>query len=292
MYSCNWMFNVAEAGTYVIDTQTTTTFTIVSALVKYYDTMQPDDSTCTVRLSTATSVSAIVNETLQNKDVVVVCNVPFTVTGGGKMYLHTTAAVSLMLSVIGIETGPAPGPIPVSFEISKCDIFNPPWWAKYVNAEDNYPQFTVRNYYFTSTRTTIEAGITNSTGGYPEWGSDMWNSPEVNALVYQGNDLDLWSYDPYPTYFHWAESQGRVYMHLNTLRRIDVTSGGLTDCICKWELSVEVRFCTGVSDPIVDTWNNATVVLAETMLSEPVSREVSPTELVFKDREGYEYRIH
>ena len=82
MYSCNWMFNVAEAGTYVIDTQTTTTFTIVSALVKYYDTTKPDISTCTVRLNSASSVSGIINETLQNKDVVIVQNVPFRITGG------------------------------------------------------------------------------------------------------------------------------------------------------------------------------------------------------------------
>lgn len=292
MYSCNWMFNVAEAGTYVIDTQTTTTFTIVSALVKYYDTTKPDTSTCTVRLNSASSVSGIINETLQNKDVVIVQNVPFTITGGGKLYLYTTAAASLMLSVVGTEMRPAPGPIPVPFDITQWDIFDPPWWAEYVNAEDNYSQFTSRTYYFISSRTSVQAGLTDSAGNYSEYCDRMWNNSSVNALTYQGSIQDLWSYDPYPAYFHWAESQGRVYIHLNTLRRIDVTSGGLTKCFYKWKLSVEIRFVTSVGDSITDAWNNGTVVLAETMLSDTVSRAVSPTELVFKDREGYEYWIH
>ena len=293
MYSCNWMFNVAEAGTYVIDTQTTTTFTIVSALVKYYDTTKPDISTCTVRLNSASSVSGIINETLQNKDVVIVQNVPFTITGGGKLYLYTTAAASLMLSVVGTEMRPAPGPIPVPFEIKQCDIFAPRWWERYMSATDNYPQFTSRSYYFTSTRTSVQAGLTDSAGNYSEYCDRMWNNSSVNTLTYQGSVQDLWSYDPYPAYFHWAESQGRVYIHLNTLRRIDVSSNYLVDSVVyKWELSVEIRLAPSAGDSIIDAWNNATVVLAETMLSDPVSRAVSPTELVFKDRAGYEYRIH
>lgn len=292
MYSCNWMLNVTAAGLYVIDPQLESTYTIVSALVKYYDTTAAEDSRCSVRLCPNTTVSAIISETLYNKDVVEVSNVPFTISGGGRLFLHTTGPVSLMLSVVSENTRPAPGPLPVPFEIGNCDIFNPPWWAEYVNATDNYPQFTSRSYYFTSTRTSVQAGLTDAAGNYSEYCDRMWNNSSVNALTYQGSIQDLWSYDPYPAYFHWAESQGRVYIHLNTLRRIDVTSGGLTECFYKWELSVEIRFVTSVGDSITDAWNNGTVVLAETMLSDTVSRAVSPTELVFKDREGYEYRIH
>lgn len=289
MYSCNWMFNVAAAGLYVIDPQLASSYTIVSALVKYYSTTEAEDSICTVRLCPSTTVSAIINETLFNKDVVEVRNVPFTVDGGGKLFLHTTGPASLMLSVIGDER-PAPGPLPVPFDFGDCKINNPPWWVKFVDAEDNYSEFTSRSYYFTSTRTAVQAGITNSAGSSSEYGETMWNNSDVNSLVYQGSTADLWSYDPYPTYYNWAESYGRVYAHLNTLRRIDVTPSYLPSCVYKWELSVEIRLFTG--DSGFTTWEAGTVVLSETMVSDWVSRAVSPTDLVFKDREGYEYRVH
>ena len=293
MYSCNWMFNVTEAGTYVIDTQTTTTFTIVSALVKYYDTTKPDISTCTVRLNSASSVSGIINETLQNKDVVIVQNVPFTITGGGELYLYTTAAVSLMLSVISTETRPAPGPIPVKVEIKNCKIRNPPWWEKFAYAKDNYPQFTSRTYYFTSDRTSVQAGLTDYAGNYSEYCDRMWNNSGVNILSYQGNVFDLWSLDPYPTFYTWAESYGRRYMQRHILRRVDVTSGGLPKpCFYRWELWVEIRLDTSNSDNLGEAWKNANTVLNELACSDKVTREVSPTELVFKDHEGYEYRIY
>lgn len=286
MYSCNWMFNVAEAGTYVIDTKTASTFTIVSALVKYYDTTAAEDGRCSVRLCPNTTVSAIISETLYNKDVVEVSNMPFTVSGGGRLFLHTTGPVSLMLSVVSENVRPAPGPLPVPFDIGNCTIDNPPWWVEYAKVPDNYSQFTSRSYYFTSTRTAVDAGITNSVGGPSETGANKWNNRDVNSLVYQGSKVDLWSYDPYPTYFRWAESYGRVYAHLNTLRRVEV----LWPYVFRWELSVEIRLFTG--DAGFTTWENGVAVLSETMLSEQVGRSVSPTDLVFKDSAGYEYRIH
>lgn len=286
MYSCNWMFNVTAAGLYVIDPQLESTYTIVSALVKYYDTTAAEDGRCSVRLCPNTTVSAIISETLYNKDVVEVSNMPFTVSGGGRLFLHTTGPVSLMLSVVSENVRPAPGPLPVPFDIGNCTIDNPPWWVEYAKVPDNYSQFTSRSYYFTSTRTAVDAGITNSVGGPSETGANKWNNRDVNSLVYQGSKVDLWSYDPYPTYFRWAESYGRVYAHLNTLRRVEV----LWPHVFKWELSVEIRLFTG--DAGFTTWENGVAVLSETMLSEQVGRSVSPTDLVFKDSAGYEYRIH
>lgn len=298
MYSCNWMFNVAEAGTYVIDTQTTTTFTIVSALVKYYDTTKPDISTCTVRLNSASSVSGIINETLQNKDVVIVQNVPFTITGGRELYLYTTAAVSLMLSVISTETRPAPGPIPVPFEIKNCTIRNPPWWEKYVMAKDRYDSFKQYSYTFTSNEPIANSRLdtTNTEIGF------VWNDTKVHRMPYLSTipSTNSTSYVSDDVWHIRTENTvpGKTFISLNSmsvyeyycwLRRVRVDP---EYPVYRWILNIEIRETRDASGNNYYDSLTGPIVYRQEVYSELATAADDPATLRFRTywgREGSDF---
>lgn len=304
MYSCNWMFNVAEAGTYVIDTQTTTTFTIVSALVKYYDTTKPDTSTCTVRLNSASSVSGIINETLQNKDVVIVQNVPFTITGGGELYLYITAAASLMLSVISTETRPAPGPIPVPFEIKNCTIHNPPWWAEYVKAEDKYNSFKSIAYTFTTSLPAAATGLDTENTEIKY----VWDNTKANHMAYVDTpsgayaDTYLITGDAWHTNGNWESGAAALGYHLF----ISLNSASTYAYICwlervkvdpsfpvyRWRLHIVIKEIRDSTGDNVYSVASAPVIFERVVYSEERATSADdPATLHFVDDAGHIYNV-
>ena len=191
MYSCNWMLNVTAAGLYVIDPQLESTYTIVSALVKYYDTTAAENSRCSVRLWPNTTVSAIISETLYNNDVVEVSNVPFTVSDGGRLFLHTTGPASLMLSVVRAGARPAPGPVPVPYDPVNCPIDNPPWLVEYVKAEDKYNSFKSIAYTFTTSLPMAATGLDTENTEIKY----VWNDTKCNYMPYVGTPSGSWADD-------------------------------------------------------------------------------------------------
>ena len=304
MYSCNWMFNVTAAGLYVIDPQLESTYTIVSALVKYYDTTAAEDSRCSVRLCPNTTVSAIISETLYNQDVVEVSNVPFTVSGGGRLFLHTTGPVSLMLSVVSENVRPAPGPLPVPFDIGNCTIQNPPWWTKYVGAEDKYNSFKNIAYTFTTSLPMEATGLDTENTEIKY----VWNDIKKNHMAYVDKpsgayaDTYLINGDAWYTNGNW-ENGGAAYGYHAF---ISLNSGSTYAYICwldrdivdtsfsvyRWRLHIVIKETRDSTGDNVYSVASAPVIFERVVYSEERATSADdPATLHFVDDAGHVYNV-
>ena len=304
MYSCNWMLNVTAAGLYVIDPQLESTYTIVSALVKYYDTTAAEDSRCSVRLCPSTTVSAIISETLYNKDVVEVSNVPFTVSGGGRLFLHTTGPVSLMLSVTSENARPAPGPLPVPFDFGDCPINNPPWWTKYVKAEDKYNSFKSIAYTFTTSLPMAATGLDTENTEIKY----VWNNTKNNRMSYVDKpsgayaDTYLFNGDYWYTNGNWESGGAALGYHLfislnsmSTYAYICVLDRDRVDPsfpVYRWRLHIVIKETRDSTGDNMYSVASAPVVFERVVYSEERATSADdPATLHFVDDVGHIYNV-
>lgn len=304
MYSCNWMLNVTAAGLYVIDPQLESTYTIVSALVKYYDTTAAEDSRCSVRLCPNTTVSAIISETLYNKDVVEVSNVPFTVSDGGRLFLHTTGPASLMLSVVSESARPAPGPLPVPFDFGNCTINNPPWWTKYVKAEDKYNSFKSIAYTFTTSLPAAATGLDTENTEIKY----VWDNTKANHMAYVDTpsgayaDTYLITGDAWHTNGNWESGGAALGYHLF----ISLNSASTYAYICwlervkvdpsfpvyRWRLHIVIKEIRDSTGDNVYSVASAPVIFERVVYSEERATSADdPATLHFVDDDGHIYNV-
>lgn len=306
MYSCNWMFNVTAAGLYVIDPQLESTYTIVSALVKYYDTTAAEDSRCSVRLCPNTTVSAIISETLYNQDVVEVSNMPFTVSGGGRLFLHTTGPASLMLSVVSEGARPAPGPVPVPvpYDPVNCPINYPPWWVEYVKAEDKYNSFKSIAYTFTTSLPMEATGLDTENTEIKY----VWNDTKKNHMAYVDKpsgayaDTYLSNGDYWYTNGNWENggaaygyhafislNSGSTYAYICWLERVRVDP---SFPVYRWRLHIVIKETRDSTGDNMYSVASAPVLFERVVYSvERATSADDPATLHFEDDAGHVYNV-